>query len=404
MNKKLLIILFIYTIAVVIAGQLVITHISKSYDREEAVRQEAEENPVKLNEVKQLIADGKSNEAIENLDEIIESYDDAEDTKSRVVLLTWIFVIINILSVVIILVYINIRILKPFEDMKEYASKISAGDLDSTLKMDRGNYFGAFTWAFDNMRREIVKSRRAEKEAIENNKTVIATLSHDIKTPMASIRAYAEAFEANMDTTPEKRQKYLSIMMQKCDEVSKLTNDLFLHSISEMDRLEVSSDKLDLVEFLEKDVRELFTEESEYKIVLPEGVKEGIYINADRSRLLQIIENMKSNAEKYAKTPVEIKLEVNTVNDSNVKETSDISSDDKDYDIRLHFRDFGPGIPDEEIPFITGKFYRGKNVGNENGSGLGLYIVKELIDRMGAKLLILNSDPGLDMVMDFKGI
>ena len=404
MNKKLLIILFIYTIAVVIAGQLVITHISKSYDREEAVRQEAEENPVKLNEVKQLIADGKSNEAIENLDEIIESYDDAEDTKSRVVLLTWIFVIINILSVVIILVYINIRILKPFEDMKEYASKISAGDLDSTLKMDRGNYFGAFTWAFDNMRREIVKSRRAEKEAIENNKTVIATLSHDIKTPMASIRAYAEAFEANMDTTPEKRQKYLSIMMQKCDEVSKLTNDLFLHSISEMDRLEVSSDKLDLVEFLEKDVRELFTEESEYKIVLPEGVKEGIYINADRSRLLQIIENMKSNAEKYAKTPVEIKLEVNTVNDSNVKETSDISSDDKDYDIRLHFRDFGPGIPDEEIPFITGKFYRGKNVRNENGSGLGLYIVKELIDRMGAKLLILNSDPGLDMVMDFKGI
>ena len=404
MNKKLLIILFIYTIAVVIAGQLVITHISKSYNREEAVRQEAEENPVKLNEVKQLIADGKSDEAIENLDEIIESYDDAEDTKSRVVLLTWIFVIINILSVVIILVYINIRILKPFEDMKEYASKISAGDLDSTLKIDRGNYFGAFTWAFDNMRREIVKSRRAEKEAIENNKTVIATLSHDIKTPMASIRAYAEAFEANMDTTPEKRQKYLSIMMQKCDEVSKLTNDLFLHSISEMDRLEVSSDKLDLVEFLEKDVRELFTEESEYKIVLPEGVKEGIYINADRSRLLQIIENMKSNAEKYAKTPVEIKLEVNTVNGTNVEETSDISSDDKDYDIRLHFRDFGPGIPDEEIPFITGKFYRGKNVGNENGSGLGLYIVKELIDRMGAKLLILNSDPGLDMVMDFKRV
>ena len=404
MNKKLLIILFIYTIAVVIAGQMVITHISKSYNREEAVRQEAEENPVKLNEVKQLIADGKNDEAIENLDEIIESYDDAENTKSRVVLLTWIFVIINILSVVIILVYINIRILKPFEDMKEYASKISAGDLDSTLKMDRGNYFGAFTWAFDNMRREIVKSRRAEKEAIENNKTVIATLSHDIKTPMASIRAYAEAFEANMDTTPEKRRKYLSIMMQKCDEVSKLTNDLFLHSISEMDRLEVSSDKLDLVEFLEKDVRELFTEESEYKIVLPEGVKEGIYINADRSRFLQIIENMKSNAEKYAKTPVEIKLEVNTVKGSNVEETSEVSSDDKDYDIRLHFRDFGPGIPDEEIPFITGKFYRGKNVGNENGSGLGLYIVKELIDRMGAKLLILNSDPGLDMVMDFKRV
>ena len=271
--------------------------------------------------------------------------------------------------------------------MKEYASEVAKGNLEKTLKMDRGNFFGDFTWAFDNMRREIIKSRTAEKNAIENNKTVIATLSHDIKTPIASIRAYAEAFEANMDSSVEKRQKYLDTLMQKCDEVTKLTNDLFLHSISEMNKLEVSNEGLNLTEFIDKNVRKLFVDEQDVEIILPEqdseeagkGEAKSIMIEADPKRLLQIFENLKNNADKYAKTKVKISIEGS----------------------EIHFRDFGPGIPEEEIPFITGKFYRGKNVGDESGSGLGLYIVKELTEKMGGTLKLYNKDPGLDVVIDF---
>ena len=261
--------------------------------------------------------------------------------------------------------------------MKGFANEISKGNLDVEIKMDRENYFGDFTWAFNNMRKEINKSRNAEKTAIENNKTVIATLSHDIKTPMASIRAYAEAFEANMDSTPEKRQKYLNVLMQKCDEVSKLTNDLFIHSISEMNRLEVKSRSIDIVRFLDEDVRELFTDSDDVEIILPQEKAE---VSADPVRLLQVIENLKSNSDKYAKTKIEIKLE--TENGT-----------------RILFRDFGPGIPDEEIPFITGKFYRGKNSANENGSGLGLYIVQELVQKMGGKIKLLNKDPGFEVII-----
>ena len=262
--------------------------------------------------------------------------------------------------------------------------------------MDRGNFFGDFTWAFDNMRKEIVKSRNAEKTAIENNKTVVATLSHDIKTPVASIRAYAEAFEANMDSTPEKRQKYLSILMEKCDEVTRLTNDLFIHSISEMDRLEVRDESFDIISFMRKDVRELFVDVNEVDIILPNrdslGEDEKYIINADPKRFLQIMENLKNNADKYAKTKVEISLELPSCDKG-----GDFSS--KEHSAIIHFRDFGPGIKDEEIPFITGKFYRGKNVGDEPGSGLGLYIVKELVDKMGGKLSLINRNPGLEVII-----
>ena len=240
------------------------------------------------------------------------------------------------------------------------------------------------------MRKEIIKSRTAERTAVENNKTVIATLSHDIKTPMSSIRAYAEAFEANMDSTPEKRQKYLSVLMSKCDEVSKLTNDLFVHSISEMNRLEVKDEELDIIGFIRKDVRELFAYDDQVKIILPDRDElsdDRYMINADSKRLLQIMENLKSNAEKYAKTNLEIRLELSGAGQSGKG-------------VRIHFRDFGPGIPEEDIPFITGKFYRGKNCGDENGSGLGLYIVNELVAKMNGKLAIYNKEPGLDVVIE----
>ena len=68
---------------------------------------------------------------------------------------------------------------------------------------------------------------------------VIATLSHDIKTPIASIRGYAEALVMNMDATQERRERYASVIMKKCDEVTSITNDMFIHSLHDLDRLVV---------------------------------------------------------------------------------------------------------------------------------------------------------------------
>lgn len=283
-----------------------------------------------------------------------------------------------IFTVFMTCLYLYIRVLRPFYELKDYAAELSKGNFDKPLKVSRGNYFGDFTWAFDNMRRELAKKREGEKTAIENNKTVISSLSHDIKTPIASIRAYAEAFEANMDSTPEKKEKYLRIIMEKCDEVTRLTNDLFLHSISEMNKLEVRNESLDIVDFIDNKVRSLYVDEKDVKIALPD--KENIFINADPKRLLQVFENLKNNAEKYARSKVEIALTEEQANE-----------------VCISFRDFGPGINDSEIPFITDKFFRGRNVGEENGSGLGLYIVKELVEKMGGKVSFINRKPGLEV-------
>ena len=296
MKKKIVYISLIY-ILILAAFAFAIMMVLFSSNKE--VEQLRNDRVVAENELQQLILFGDTDGALDAVDNI--SSKDEEITYAIIqkeVLCVWAMMLFCIIMILSLLVFIYVRILKPFDELKEYATEISKGNLDASLKMGKGNYFGDFTWAFDNMRKEIIKSRTAEKNAIENNKTVIATLSHDIKTPMASIRAYAEAFEANMDSTPEKRQKYLTVLMEKCDEVSKLTNDLFIHSISEMNKLDVNKESFDIIEFLDKDVRGLFVSEDEVDIILPESDDESkaILVNADKKRLLQIIENLKSNS------------------------------------------------------------------------------------------------------------
>lgn len=272
--------------------------------------------------------------------------------------------------------YIYFAILRPFEQMKVFAEKISMGDFDVPLNYERSNYFGEFTWAFDSMRNEITKSRASEREAIENNKTVIATLSHDIKTPIASIRAYAEGLSASLDSTYEKREKYLSVITQKCDEVSRLTDDLFLHSVSDLDKLKISLERIEICGFTESVINEISAEREDIIFIRPDFV---IFVNADKNRFTQLCENIINNARKYAKTNIEVFFTMETEN------------------VIIHFRDRGKGIPDENMPFIFDKFYRGNNCGSEQGSGLGLYIVKYIAEKMGGKAVLQNHTVGLEV-------
>ncbi|MBP0956092.1 MAG: HAMP domain-containing histidine kinase [Oscillospiraceae bacterium] len=332
------------------------------------------EQLVAINEIEQLVKMGeyeKLSEKTALLSESIRSEQTVCDMNGGIFVMCG----ICILFAFSVFGYVYFAVLRPFDKLKGFAEKISQGNFDIPLEYDRSNYFGEFTWAFDSMRREITKARSCEREAVENNKTVIATLSHDIKTPIASIRAYAEGLEANLDGTPEKRRKYLAVIMKKCDEVSRLTNDLFLHSLSDMDKLKIIPETFELCGFIENSVNEIAAEHNDVNFIKPDFTA---VVNADKNRLMQITENLINNGRKYAKTDIDVFI---TMSDGVVM---------------IHFRDFGKGIPDEDMPFIFDKFYRGKNCGSEQGSGLGLYIVKYITEQMNGQILLHDHNDGLE--------
>ncbi|QSX05699.1 HAMP domain-containing histidine kinase [Sedimentibacter sp. zth1] len=280
--------------------------------------------------------------------------------------------------ILIIFIYIYLQIIRPFDKMEKYIDNIAMGNFDLPLDFERSNYFGAFTWAFDNMRKEITKARSCEHEAIENNKTVIATLSHDIKTPISSIRAYAEGLEMNFGGTAEKREKYLSIIMKKCDEVAKLTNDLFIHSISDLNKLKVNIQKVEICELIHDTVIDISAEHDDVNF---ENPLFKVQVMADRKRFVQVTENLINNSRKYAKTRIDV----------SVKQKKD--------NVYIVFRDYGKGISDEDMPFVFDKFYRGRNCKDEQGSGLGLYIVRYIMQQMKGEILLHNYSEGLESTL-----
>ena len=341
------------------------------------VDEEASQSIVALNEVAQLNEEGDYRKANEKIAVLQERVRLGEEQKSGITFIP-VLCAVSVLFFLIAFGYIYFAILRPFEEMKDFAVKISAGDFDVPLKYQRSNYFGDFTWAFDSMRGEITKARVCEREAIDNNKTVIATLSHDIKTPIASIRAYAEALSASMDTSYEKRERMLDVITSKCDEVSRLTDDLFLHSISDLDKLKMEPEKLEICSFMEMVMQEVSLSQGDVHFRKPAFKA---YVTVDRNRLTQIVENLINNAGKYAKSNIDVFL------------TEDEGG------VALHVRDYGSGIPDENMPFIFDKFYRGSNCGNEQGSGLGLYIVKYITEKMDGKVTLTNHRDGLEAVV-----
>ena len=337
------------------------------------------EQLVKINEIQQLINNGEYEDSKEKLN-TIDSYL-RETSNSFDPTLIIINTSISISFVIIIFLYIYFAILRPFDKLKDFAKEIARGNFNLPLNYERSNYFGQFTWAFDSMRLEITKARKCEAEAIENNKTVIAGLSHDIKTPIASIIAYAEALEANIDSNYMTRVKYLNVIMNKATEVKKLTDDLFLHSVSEMDKLSFNLEKLNLLEILKSSINDFNVNST---INLNEYVNDA-YIMGDRIRIGQIFENIINNSIKYANTKIDISL-----------------IDDNNYYL-VTIKDYGNGIDDNDMPFIFDKFYRGNNSIGKNGTGLGLYIVKYMIEKIDGKALIENSC-GLLVKLFFKKI
>ena len=274
--------------------------------------------------------------------------------------------------------YIYTAILKPFKKMQECVEEISYGNYDTPLKLERSAYFSHFIWAFDKMRQEISRARTNEQKAITDNKTVIAALSHDIKTPVASIRAYAEGLESGLAASPEKRQKYYSVIMKKCDDLKKYVDDLVLHSLTDLDRLSIKNSEFELCEFTEKTLVDFAAGNKAVNYHKPDFT---VWIRADQGRLAQIIGNLIGNSQKYADTEI------------------DVSVTAKKGNAEIRIRDYGPGIPDEDIPFIFDKFYRGQNSSASEGTGLGLYIVKYLTEKMGGNIEIKNRSAGCEAVV-----
>ena len=245
-------------------------------------------------------------------------------------------------------VYMHFTIIRPFRKLKGFAERIASGNLDIPLEMDKRNLFGAFTESFDIMRSELKKARIAEAQANASKKELVAKLSHDIKTPVASIKAVSEVGLAV--ATNEKEKENYSHIIGKVDQINTLVTNLFTATLEELQQLTVTPTNID-----SNQVKTLI-ENADYmhRATVPNMPECLVY--ADGLRLQQVFDNIFANSYKYAKTDIIV-----TTQKAN------------NY-IVIGIEDYGGGALPEELPVLKEKFKRGSNAKNTEGAGLGLYI------------------------------
>ena len=280
------------------------------------------------------------------------------------------------LLIALFLLWVYRNIIKPFEDLKEFASDIASGDLDKPLKMDRGNIFGSFTESFDIMRSELSEAKQKEYEAQRSKMELVSQLSHDIKTPVASIKALGELLEAQ--STDLKTKERLGSIVTKADNIDAMVSDLFTETLTELNELNVETSEQEsrILDRIIKDADHM-------DLVTGRNVEECI-IMCDPLRVTQVVNNIIFNSYKYAGTKIHLESHI-----------------EDDY-LVVSFTDEGGGVSNDEIPMITKRFRRGENAKGKPGSGLGLAIAYELMEKMGGDLEVANADKGLRVRLFFK--
>jgi signal transduction histidine kinase len=244
----------------------------------------------------------------------------------------------------------------------EAARRIARGDLAFSLEGKGDDEVTMLYRAFDDMRRELA-------EAQDSRSRFLMGVSHDLRTPLTSIKGYLQALEEGMAKDPATREKFLNILRAKAELLGSRIQELIEFATLETDVWKANLADLRLRDFL-LEIASAAASDAEIhgrKFSSRIRIDPLTVVKADPRLFLRVLENLLSNAMRYTRSGDEVALEAEEDGES----------------IGIVVLDDGPGIPAEEKRRIFDEFYRGTRARNEEGLGLGLAIVKSVVSAHG---------------------
>ena len=269
-----------------------------------------------------------------------------------------------------------ITVAKPIREFEGFAGEVAKGNLEVQLPRRRLNLFGNFTESFDLMREELRDSREREVRANKAMREMAAGLSHDIKTPVSTIRAACEVLEAKYPEQEDLQQK-VSVISAKTNTINELVNNLFHTTLEELEELPVTTSEVSAAR-----IEGFFADMNQQGDILFDNHIPECLVCMDPIRMEQAVDNVVSNSRKYAGTDIHVSFDE--------VESAGGEAGNSPRFIRITVRDAGPGVPEEELAQITGKYFRGSNAAGQVGCGLGMYLVKWYMEKQGGGLEYYN--------------
>ncbi len=263
--------------------------------------------------------------------------------------------------------------------MYQVMQELSADHMNARMEEKGNDELTVMAEGFNSMAEKLEKQYRGKAE-------LVSVISHDLRTPLSSVMGYAEMLCDGIYESKEEQRQYADIIRRKSVYMEKLLTELLEYSRLEMGTMQLCREKTDLTELVREILIEYYPqiEKNGYELELkiPESAICGEW---DAQRIARVIRNLIENALKYGMDGKKLTVSVEKKNELAV----------------FGIRDYGRGVPVEEIPYMTDLFYRGDKARNSSagGMGLGLYIAKEITEMHRGKLVI-KSDRGCGFLVE----
>ncbi len=303
------------------------------------------------------------------------------------------FLIVGFISIAVIvaLSYLFTSILlrhiyRPLRALSGGAQRVEDGDLSRPIDYRGADEFKAVCDSFDHMQRHL-QDERDKNAAYERARTdLVSGISHDLRTPLTSVRGYIKGVRDGIANTPEKVERYLRTAYDKAGEMDQLLQRLFFFSNMETGNMMLNKKDVELCDLVRYYVDETSLEPRAREVIFETDLADGpCVVNADPQMLRRVLTNLTENAMKYAGvSPLRIRLAVRREGAEAV----------------VTFADNGRGVDEKQLPYLFDQFWRGDSARPESGSstGLGLYIVKYIVDSHGGSIGA-DSDGGLRLTI-----
>ncbi len=272
--------------------------------------------------------------------------------------------VIVVLSVVTY-IYINKKIIQPFSNIKEMPYELAKGNLNIPIKEQKNKYFGRFAWGMDMLRENLEDNKKRELKYQKEKKTMILSLSHDIKTPLSAIRLYSKALQENLYDSEEKRKEVIEGILKNTVEIEHYVSEIVKNSREDFMDLPVQNGNFYLEDVISK-IEAYYTDKLEtIHTKFSVANYDNCMLKGDEDRVVEVIQNVVENAIKYGDGK---EIAIKFSEEEGCKLVSILNT--------------GCELKEDDLPHIFDSFYRGSNTKNQEGSGLGLYICKQLMHKM----------------------
>lgn len=296
----------------------------------------------------------------------------------KVEFMLFIFIVI----IVSVLLYVRNSILKPFNVLSEMPYELSKGNLKEELKENKNRYFGKFLWGINVLRENLDRHKIKELKLEKEKKLLLLSISHDIKTPLNTIKLYAKAIEEEVYHTNEKKILAAKQIQEKSLEIENFVKEIIKTSSEDILEIEVNNSEFYLKDLIDK-VIVTYKEKCTLKMIdlMVEDYSNKL-VKGDLDRAVEVIGNIIENAFKYGDGKV-----------------IRISFYEEDYCQLIKIFNTGETISENEFNHIFDSFYRASNAKDKEGNGLGLYISKYIMGKMDGEIFAEYERDGMSFTL-----